>query len=710
MAHILIVEDSATQAALITATLEDGGHRVAVAIDGEEALEISAAEHFDAVVSDIVMPGMSGYDLCRQLKGREETAHIPVILLSALSEPMDIIRGLECGADNFLTKPCPATLLRTRLQSLLDSRETRSNRRAMAGIEICFLGQRFMINSDKEQILDLLISIFEDTVRANRDLERNRAELAAAKMELERHATILEEKVAERTLELQRERAFRDLVIQNMPGAVMVKDAKTLEYVLLNANGASALGLAQSDIIGKTHYDIFGKEQADRFTARDREVLRQKQRMVAPEERLVGPDKIEHFMRINSVPVLDERGEPEYLISFAEDTTELRKLEQHVRQTQKMEAVGQLTGGLAHDFNNLLGIVLGNLDLLLERIVDDAESIDIAGEALQAARQGAELTQRMLAFSRKQPLQSRSFDLNDTVTSMSGMLRRTLGADITLTSVPSADLWPVFADPGQLGDVLLNLAVNARDAMPNGGHLVIETTSVQLGNALAEQYADITPGDYVMVAVTDSGTGMPPEILERVLEPFFTTKETGRGTGLGLSMAYAFAKQSGGYLKLYSEVGHGTSVKIFLPRAPEIEQAGKARDEEAPLLAMRNEIVLLVEDNDALRHTTARMLNELGYRVLEAEHGPAALEILEKRQDVDLMLSDVVMPKGLSGYDLAAICERIRPAVKILLMSGYSDTFLNNTSISKRPLQLVSKPCRKPDLARKLRMALEPAA
>jgi PAS domain S-box-containing protein len=731
VANILIVEDSATQAEMLAAMLEEDGHRVTKAVDAEKALAACAADGFDAVISDIVMPGMSGYELCRRLKGGEASAHMPVMLLSTLNEPMDIIRGLECGADNFLTKPCSSELLCARLRSLLTSREIRTSHRAALGVEICFLGQRFTINSEKEQILDLLISTFEDTVRANRELQHNRAELAEANGKLEEYATTLEDKVRLRTSELlaankeleaeiaahratagelKNTSAFLDRIIENIPTGVIIKDARSLQFVLVNAEAEESIGMPSERLIGMTAHDLLPKEIAERVTSRDRKALQSGRVTVSPEEVIHREGRPERHVRTRLAPIYGEDGQPRYLAILTENVSEMRKLEHQVRHTQKMDTIGHLTGGIAHDFNNLLGIILGNLDLLTERIVGDADSAEIAQEALQAARRGAELTQRMLAFARKQPLQPRAFDLNDTVKSMASMLRRTLGANIDLSVAPAADLWPVIADPSQIEDVILNLAVNARDAMPNGGHLLIETSLISLDSDYAEQNPDVSPGDYVLLAVSDSGTGMSPEILERVCEPFFTTKDVGRGTGLGLSMVYGFAKQSGGHLKIYSEVGQGTTIRLYLPGTLDVQEAHPDKDEDMTSLAASGERILLVEDNAGLRRTTLRILNDLGYRVVEAEDGVAALDILTSDIKMDLLLTDIVMPRGVSGYDLAATCEQLRPDVKILFMSGYSENFLNNINVAKRPINLISKPCRKQELARKLRAMLERVA
>jgi len=643
---------------------------------------------------------------------------------------MDIIRGLECGADNFLIKPCSPDLLLARLSSILENRIVRAARRAKLGVEIAFLGQRFTIDSDREQILDLLISTFEDTVRANRELQHNRAELAEAKAVLEEYAATLEEKVRDRTeelvaagaamqaeiavrrqaeAELREARAFLDLVIENIPATVIVKEASSLNIVLVNAAAEKALELPREQIIGKNSHDLLPSEIAERIIDRDRQALCTEGATTIPEEIMQRSGRPARHVRTRLAPVSGDDGKPKYLIIIAENVTEVRNLEQQLRQAQKLEAIGQLTGGIAHDFNNLLGIMLGNLDLLSEQLEPGSDQGELAKEAITAAGRGTELIQRMLAFARKQPLHPRAFDMNSVATGMESLLRRTLGEDIDLLVAPADDLWPVIADPSQVEDAILNLAVNARDAMPKGGHLVIETAAVRLDNSYAAQNAEITPGDYVMIAVTDSGTGMPPEIVDRIFEPFFTTKEAGRGTGLGLSMVYGFAKQSGGHLKVYSEVGHGTTIKLYLPRGTGPSDIAES-EKEGAAAPTGTETICVVEDNEALRRVTVRILMELGYTVLEAENGPAAVGLLDASGKMDLLLTDIVMPKGMSGYDLAEIARTKRPDLKILFMSGYSETFVRQLDLAGPPAHFISKPCRQQDLARKLRIVLDDAS
>ncbi len=388
------------------------------------------------------------------------------------------------------------------------------------------------------------------------------------------------------------------------------------------------------------------------------------------------------------------------------DMTERIRLEAQLRQAHKMEAIGQLTGGIAHDFNNILTVILGMTELLADAVAGDPQLAATAKSIDEAAERGAQLTQRMLAFARKQPLQARALDLNESVTRVAAMLARTLGEDIALKTALGEDLWPALVDPAQVEDAILNLAVNARDAMPKGGHLVLETANVHFDEHYAKQQAEVLPGDYVAVIVTDSGAGMPPEVAERAFEPFFTTKEAGHGTGLGLSMVYGFVKQSRGHVKIDSEVGHGTSIKLYLPRAGDTFVASPSIAPAADAKAGGHETILVVEDAATVRTMVVRMLKELGYRVLEAEDGQAALKILQAPTEIDLLFTDMIMPNGLSGADLLGRARAQRPDLKVLFTSGYSEHFIKARG-SARCGPLLGKPYRREKLASAVRAVLD---
>jgi PAS domain S-box-containing protein len=386
----------------------------------------------------------------------------------------------------------------------------------------------------------------------------------------------------------------------------------------------------------------------------------------------------------------------------------LQQAEEQLRQSQKMEAVGQLTGGIAHDFNNMLAVVIGSLDLLNRRIgVTDPRASRFMEAAADGARRAALLTQRLLAFYRQQPLRPETIDANKLVAGMSDLLRHALGAMIRLETVLAGGLWRTHADPNQLESAILNLAVNARDAMQEGGRLTIETQNTHLDGRYVAAYPGMSPGQYVMIAITDSGIGMSPEIIAKAFDPFFTTKEVGKGTGLGLSQVYGFVKQSGGHVKIYSEPGQGTTVKIYLPRllAAESDIVEDITPAAIPL-GEHGEVVLVVEDEPAVRQFSVDALSELGYTVLQADGAAAAMRLLAAHPEIALMFTDIVMP-DVNGRKLATQARRIRPDLKVLFTTGYTRSAVVHNGVLDAGVELIGKPFTLEELAAKVRAMLD---
>jgi len=391
------------------------------------------------------------------------------------------------------------------------------------------------------------------------------------------------------------------------------------------------------------------------------------------------------------------------------------KVEAALRQSQKMEAIGQLTGGIAHDFNNLLQIITGSLDMVRRRSArwdisgDAAHDFDrLVLAAQEGAKRAAALTHQLLAFSRRQPLAPKAVDVNRLVLGISSLIGRSIGETIAIETILAAGLWPVWTDPNQLESAIVNLAVNSRDAMPGGGKLTIETANAHLDEAYVGAHEDVKTGQYVVVAVTDSGVGMTKDIVDQVFEPFFTTKQPGQGTGLGLSQVYGFTKQSGGHIKIYSEPGQGTTVKLYLPRllTARDEIAEPAADRAAPAAA-QNATILVVEDEEAVRASSVEMLRELGYAVFEAGDGPDALQILEQQPEIELLFTDVVLPAGLNGRQLAEEARRRRPELKVLYTTGYARNAIVHHGRLDPGVDLISKPFSYSALAAKVREVLE---
>jgi PAS domain S-box-containing protein len=399
-------------------------------------------------------------------------------------------------------------------------------------------------------------------------------------------------------------------------------------------------------------------------------------------------------------------GEHMGILTVIRDVSREVAQDQALRQVQRMEALGQLTGGIAHDFNNLLTIITGNLELL-EFDLEGEEPRDLLKRAHDAANMGARLTDRLLTFARRRPLDAVLINLNDQLIGMMDLLRRSLGETVNFASSFAADLWPVRSDVSEIENAVLNLAINARDAMPAGGELLIETSNLTIRDQQMTVEASLPEGDYVRLSVSDTGHGIEPEALSRVFEPFFTTKEAGRGTGLGLSVIYGFAKQSGGGVTIYSEPGTGTTVNLYLPRA----ESGHARCERengaVRAASASGETVLVVEDQAPVRDVTLKRLTRLGYKVREAENAAAAIALLKAGERVDLIFSDVVMPGGLTGFDLADWVHANRPGLPILLTSGFSETIAQGLSADRSEVRILRKPYSGDDLAAAIRSALD---
>jgi len=403
-------------------------------------------------------------------------------------------------------------------------------------------------------------------------------------------------------------------------------------------------------------------------------------------------------------PIRDAQGQVRRLVGSSRDVTERERAREQLRRAQRMEAVGQLTGGVAHDFNNLLQVIRGNLELISAQIGEGPATARLKN-ALHASERAAQLTRQLLAFSRRQPLEPKVINPGRLVTDMAEMLRRTLGESIETETVIAGGLWNTLADPAQVESAVLNLALNARDAMSGGGRLTIEITNAALDEAYARQDSEIEPGQYVLIAVSDTGHGMDRETLARVFEPFFTTKGEDRGTGLGLSMVYGFVKQSNGHVQIYSEIGQGTTVKLYLPRSREAEHV--VEPSSLGSLRGRSETILVVEDDEMVRASAVGMLRDLGYICLHASDGASALEILRSNAKVDLLFTDVIMPGPVKSRDMAREALILRPGLPVLYTSGYTENAIVHQGRLDEGVQLLSKPYSRDSLARKVRAMLK---
>lgn len=589
---ILVVEDSPTQAEYLKYILDKEGFQVIVVGDGKEALKYAASQKPSVVISDIVMPEMDGFELCRRIKQDQSLAGIPVVLLTSLSDPADVIKGLECGADNFITKPYDENYLVNRIKNIILSGEIRKDEVTQFGLEINFAGKKHFINSDRLQILNLLISTYENAVQINHKLRETQRQLADLNLQLER-------KVEERTSELIEE---------------------------IN------------------------------------------ERKKAQEEK--------------------------------------EKLQDQLLHSQKMEAIGSLAGGIAHDFNNLLTVIIGYCDVVLGKMSGDDQCREQLEEIQAAGTRAAALTRQLLAFSRKQVLQPVAIDLNSIVEGMDKMLRRVIGEDIDLLTQLHPGLYPVKFDPGQIEQIIVNLAVNARDAMPSGGKLTIETGNVELSEEYAGNHANASAGPHVMLAISDTGVGMEASTKARIFEPFFTTKEMGRGTGLGLSTVYGIVSQSGGTIWVYSEPGQGTTFKVYLPRTEEGVVEYKPYVEEPDVIG-GTETILVVEDDKSVRGLVLKLLVSNGYKVHGTSDVDTAFELARNSgHEIDLLITDVVLPK-MKGPQLAEEMLSLCPGLKIIFMSGYTDLSIFRSKLIGPNTVYLEKPISPNCFLRKVREVLD---
>ena len=691
MTRILVVEDSPTQAMELKYLLESAGFGVDIAGDGSSGFERCKQPGLDAVLSDIVMPGMDGYDLCKCIKTDPKTAHLPVVLLTSLSGPMDIIRGLECGADSFLTKPYEGAYLVGRVRRLLESRALRGEHKVSHGVEVLLMGKQFTINAEKEQVLDLLLATFEEVLRSRqREFEARSSE-----------QTLRE---SQRLLQSALDALTRQIAIVDQRGMIQHVNVAFRQFALENG-WDPARKLEGAQYVETWESLTLAPEQNHRVQEGLEAVRAGRQQSFSLE--YAAP--LRGALRFFSLSVVrfpdgfpDER---RYLLAVEhEDITARKQLERHFHHAKKMDAIGQLAGGVAHDFNNLLTVIRSYGDLLMQDFAPAGQQFSDMQQILKATDSASALTKQLLAFGRQQMFKPEALDLNVVIEELDKMLRRLVGSDIEYATVLEHDVSRVAADPAQIQQVLMNLAINARDAMPCGGKLTVETKNVLLDETDASAHDGAAPGRYVAIEVTDTGSGMSADVQARVFEPFFTTKDISKGAGLGLATVYGIIRQCGGRISVHSEVNRGTTFEILFPSVA--QPVLEAREPAAPAPAVGHEVVLIVEDNAAVRSVLCRVLKDAGYVVLDAGEAVQANAVCDSyRNQIHLLLTDVVMP-GASGPELAAALTLKRPGMKVLFMSGYSGAAVNSHGYSRADVLFLQKPFSPGSVTRAVRSAL----
>jgi two-component system, cell cycle sensor histidine kinase and response regulator CckA len=645
--RILIVDDAAADRQLLEVLLSGEAYDIVTAASGAEALAIVARSPPDLILLDVMMPGMDGYEVAESLRRAGALVPIPVIMLTVLDGRDDMMRGLAAGVEDFLTKPVHRAELAMRVRNLL----------------------RLKDYSDQHV----------------------------------RYSQLLEREVGSRTAELvASEKRYRAL-FENAKDAIAVM---TPEGVVREMNQRWA------DIVGVPREELVGRRVRD-FAPRGEEVKNSEsyQRMLVSGAAVSPPVNIatgdgSHLLMEFSQTTIDVAGE-DLIFTIGRDVTEKQRLEELLRQSQKLEVIGQLAGGVAHDFNNILTAILGFCELLLTELEPHHVGREDVLEIKTAGQRAAALTRQLLAFSRKQILQPNVLDINDVIKGMEPMLRRLIAAHIDLVVSLQDDIGSIKIDPTQLEQIVMNLLVNASDAMPRGGKLTIETSNVHLDEHYGGRHLPVTPGDYVMLAVSDTGVGMDEATSQRVFEPFFTTKELGKGTGLGLATVYGIVKQSGGDIWVYSEPGHGSAFKIYLPVVTTFLSAAVKVVPAPETLQRGSETILLVEDDEAVRRLARLSLERMGYVVIEAGNPREALRAAERHAlRIDLLLSDLIMPES-DGEPLDARLRRAHPNLRVLYISGYADEAVVRHGVIVEGTPFLQKPFTPLALSGKVREVLD---
>lgn len=746
-ATVLIVEDDPGIAELERGRLEEAGYRSVVALTAEDALRALGGGEIDLILLDYRLPdGVNGLDFYARMK--EAGYDVPVILVTGFSNEATVIQALRVGVRDFVTKSIeyldylPDAVGRVLQQVRSENQLTSIISSARDAIISTGPDRRIvlfnpaaesMFRCPAAEALGRSVTNFipdeldsapgnPDTLTLSQRLRAGtkgvrtggeefplEASVSRGKVNGRRFYTIVVRDVTERH-RLEEERATLlarlELHIERMPLGYLLFDAD-LRVTDWNPAANKIFGFGKSEILGmgppfQKILPPSEQKQADEVILR----IRSGDMAAHAVSKNLTKDGRTITCEWYNTPLMSEDGRFTGLLCLVQDISGRKLLEEQFRQAQKMEAVGQLAGGVAHDFNNLLTIITGYSDLLLEGLPPGDPSGELLGEIKKAGERSAGLTRQLLAFSRQQVLAPRILDLNAVVTDTEKMLRRLIGENMKLSTALAPGLGAVRADAGQIEQVLLNLAVNARDAMPTGGRLTIETRNVELDDGYAASHSDVRPGPHVLLAVSDTGCGMSPEVKSRIFEPFFTTKGPGKGTGLGLATVFGIVKQSGGHVNVYSEVGVGTTFKVYLPRTEEsAEVVGTRSGLRAP--PRGTETVLLAEDEDGVRALTQHILTACGYTVLEAVDGDEAMRVAAGHHGpIHLLVTDVVMP-GPGGNQVAEKLREQHPQLRVLFVSGYTDDAVIRNGILHEKVNFLQKPFTPFALAQKVRDALD---
>ena len=679
MTRVLIVDDKEESLYLLNVLLQSHGYIVEEACNGAEALEKAHTTPPDLIISDLLMPVMDGYTLLRHWKTDERLKRAPFIIYTATyTDAKDEQLALDMGADAFILKPTEPEPFFNQVQEVLARHATR----AYSPLNAPKTDEQGLLKQYNEALIRRIEAKMEQLEKANHALQ---ADIVARK----------------KTEEMLRKLS---VAVEQNPVAVIITDVKgSIEYA--NPRFMEMTGYGLEELLGRTPRLLKSGETP-------REIYEELWRQINAGEKWRGEfhnrkkDGSLYWDRSTISPIRDAAGVITHFLAVKEDTTAEKKMEAQYLQAQKMEAIGRLAGGIAHDFNNMLSVILGYTEAAMLELSPDSRTYKDLEQVESAASRSAELTRQLLAFSRQQTIEPVVLDLNTQMKGMQELLRRLIGEDIDIHFSLTPYLWAVKMDPSQVDQILANLAVNARDAMPDGGKLTIETENIHLNEDYCQEREGFLPGDYVMLAVSDSGCGMSKEIAEKVFEPFFTTKAEGKGTGLGLATVYGIVKQNNGFIHVYSEIDQGTTFRIYLTRhvSKEMPVDGAAKPKN---VVHGTETILLVEDNTMLRTLAKRMLERMGYAVMEASTPDEAIAICEAHSEsIHLLLTDVVMPL-MNGKELRERIGVLRPEIKALFMSGYTADAIARRGVLDEDMNFIGKPFGMNELGLKVRQVLD---
>lgn len=652
--RILIVDDNEDSRMILRKTLESAGHEVDAASDGAEALKIAKKAPYNIIISDILMPGMDGFRFCREIKNDEELKSIPFIFYTAsYRDPEDERLGMSLGASRYIYKPV----------------ETAE-----------FLG---MVDEVLQEYKENRLPVPENPIKEGTELFRMYNESIIKKLD-------------EKVQTLDRERRFLSTIFESIAEGIIVID-KDHRIVEADKAACEEAGKSKEEIIGTLCYQIiFGSNESCRSTG-----------STCPLDKVFKTGEVVKFthvyhrdgkvrhVNITVSPIKDASGKVIQVVEVFKDMTEEKQLQAQLLQAQKMEAIGILAGGIAHDFNNFLTAILGYTEITMNRFSETDPAYRNLKQVQRASLSAADLTQQLLIFSRKQPMELTTLNINGIIDNFLKMLKRLIGENITINTELEPEIWTVKADEGNIEQVIMNLAVNARDAMPEGGRLTIMTENVILDEEYCKGIPSAQPGKFVRVMVGDTGAGMDKETIQHIFEPFFSTKGIGKGTGLGLSVVYGIIKEHGGWVDVYSEPGQGSTFKVYLPASSvksEVKSSERVDIKDIKDLKGSGERILLVEDEEGVRRFATDLLTENGYIIVEAASAEDAMEVFEKeKRRFHLAFVDVILP-GKTGLQLVDQLLSLKPELSVLLSSGYTEEQSKLSEIRNRGIRFIQKP------------------